>query len=100
MHLHKCSSYMQIYVNISHKHTCKYSCLPRFARSFPNEEFQISAPSHGRKCHTHGEIFSKSCQIKPKSDCIYHFPIDLEPNGRPFAVPNQSGNGKYNRILV
>ena len=23
------------------------------------------------------EIFSKSCQIKPKSDCIYHAPIDL-----------------------
>ena len=23
-------------------------------------------------------------QIKLKSDCIYHFLIDLEPNGRPF----------------
>ena len=28
--------------------------------------------------HAHREIFSKSYQIKPKSDCIYHFPIDLE----------------------
>ena len=27
----------------------------------------------------------KSYQIKPKSDCIYHFPIDLEPNGRLFG---------------
>ena len=27
---------------------------------------------------THREIFSKSYQIKPKSDCIYHAPIDLE----------------------
>ena len=27
-----------------------------------------------------------------------HFPTDLEPNGSPFAVPNQSENGKYNLI--
>ena len=27
--------------------------------------------------YTHREIFSKSYKIKPKSDCIYHFPIDL-----------------------
>ena len=27
---------------------------------------------------TRREIFSKSYQIKLKSDCIYHFPIDLE----------------------
>ena len=30
-------------------------------------------------------FFSKSYQVNPKSDCIYHFPIDLEPNGRPFG---------------
>ena len=36
----------------------------------------------------------KSYHIKPKSDCIYHAPIDLEPNGRPFG----SENGKYNLI--
>ena len=35
---------------------------------------------------THGEIFSKSYQIKPKSDCIYHAPIDLDhKRTRPFA---------------
>ena len=27
----------------------------------------------------------KSYQINPKSDCIYHFPVDLEPKGRPFG---------------
>ena len=27
-------------------------------------------------------FFSKSNQINPKSDCIYHAPIDLEPNGQ------------------
>ena len=31
-----------------------------------------------RGIRTHGEIFSKSYQINPKSDCIYHFPFDLE----------------------
>ena len=35
-----------------------------------------------------------------KSGCIYHFPIDLETNGRPFSVQNQSENGKYNLISV
>ena len=34
---------------------------------------------------THREFFLKSYEIKPKSDCSYHFPIDLEPNGRPFG---------------
>ena len=42
----------------------------------------IGPSNDGRKtpvsCSTHREIFSKSCWIKPKSDCIYHFPIDLE----------------------
>ena len=33
----------------------------------------------------HREIFSKSYHIKPKLDCIYHFPIDLEPDGCPFG---------------
>ena len=23
--------------------------------------------------------------INPKSDCIYHFPVDSDPNGRPFV---------------
>ena len=49
---------------------------------------------------THREIFSNSYYINPKSDCIHHFPIELELNGRQFAVPNQSENDKYNQILV
>ena len=31
------------------------------------------------------KIFSKSYEIKPKLDCIYHAPIALEPNGSPFG---------------
>ena len=31
---------------------------------------------------THGHTFSESYYIKPKSDCIYHFQINLVPNGR------------------
>ena len=33
--------------------------------------------------HIHRETFSKSYFNNQKSDCIYYFPIDLEPNGRP-----------------
>ena len=33
----------------------------------------------------HRKFFSISYSIKPNSDCIYHFSIDLEPNGRPFV---------------
>ena len=29
--------------------------------------------------------FSNSYWIKPDSDCIYHYTIDLEPNGRPIG---------------
>ena len=39
----------------------------------------------------------KSYSINLKSDSIYHFPIDLEPNGRPFVFKS-IGNGKYNLI--
>ena len=35
---------------------------------------------------TQREIFSKSYKTRLKSDCIYHFPINLEPNGRPFDL--------------
>ena len=35
---------------------------------------------------TRREIFLESCQMKPKSDCIYHAPIGLEPNGRAFGT--------------
>ena len=47
---------------------------------------------------SHGELDSESRQIKPKSDGIYYFLIDLEMEFR--LAPNQSGNGKYNMILV
>ena len=35
-----------------------------------------------RRLCTHREIFSKYYSIKPKLDCIYHAPIDLERNVR------------------
>ena len=39
------------------------------------------------QCHftTDRKICLDSYHIKPKSDCIYYAPIDLEPNGRPFG---------------
>ena len=47
---------------------------------------------------THREILSEYCQIKPKSDCIYIFPIDLEQQTKYRLVPNKLKNGKYNLI--
>ena len=38
-----------------------------------------------RECVHTETFFSKCNSIKPKSDCIYHFPIDLEPNRRPLG---------------
>ena len=49
---------------------------------------------------THRELFLKSYLTKLKSDCIYHFPIDVKPNERLFAVSNQSENDKYILISV
>ena len=37
------------------------------------------------KRHTHIEIDFQFLLNQPKSDCIYHFPIDLEPNGNPLG---------------
>ena len=54
---------------------------------------------HNIRIAIHREIFSKLYQIKPNSHCMNHFLIDVEVNERPF-VPNQSENGKYNRISV
>ena len=42
----------------------------------------LRPPSGGME---HIEMFSKSYQINLKSDCIYHFPIDLDPNVCPFG---------------
>jgi len=44
---------------------------------------------------THREIFWESCWLKPKSDCIYRFPVDLDPYGSPFG---SKSNGKYSLI--
>ena len=49
---------------------------------------------------THREIFSKSYQIKSKSDCIHHAPVDLEYQTNVHLYLNQSENGKYNLISV
>ena len=50
---------------------------------------------------TRREIFSNSHWIEPKSDCIYHAPINLETSGcSPFGVSNQLENGKFNLISV
>ena len=49
--------------------------------------------------YTHRQIFSKSYQIKPKSDCIQYFQwIWNQTEVR--LVPNQSENGAYNLISV
>ena len=54
---------------------------------------------HTQEDPTQREIFCKSYQINPKSDCIYNFLIYLDPNGLPLGpMANQSENGKYNLI--
>ena len=47
---------------------------------------------------TYRSIFHETCQKKTKSDCIQHFPIDLEPNGHSHLVPNQLKNVIHNLI--
>ena len=49
---------------------------------------------------THIDLFSESCYFKPNLNCYYNFPIDLAPNGIPFAVLNLSENGNCNPNLV
>ena len=41
---------------------------------------QIKRP---RVTYIHRGIFSETYEINLESDCIYHFSIYLEPNGRP-----------------
>ena len=60
---------------------------------------KLTKNTHEQK-YAHREIFSESYKIKPKSDCINHFSIDLEPNRRIHLVPNQSYDGEYYLILV
>ena len=55
-----------------------------------SDDFEVGRLLALRSCHcfcvvAHRDIFSKSYQRKPKSDSIYHAPIDLEPNGRLFG---------------
>ena len=45
---------------------------------------QLSPACSGFPSGTRKEILSESCYIKPKSDCIYHFPIALEPHEKTF----------------
>ena len=54
----------------------------------------VKGPLHGRQYLTDGAL------QRFESLEAALFPIDLEPNGRPFAVPNQSKKGKYNLISV
>ena len=49
------------------------------------QQFQLRNTSQEISDDIHREIFSKSYKIKPKSECIYNFPIDLELNGRSFG---------------
>ena len=44
---------------------------------------------------THREIFSKSYQIKLKSDYIYHAPIDFEQQTDTVRLPFQINRGKW-----
>ena len=52
--------------------------------------YSQSAATHPCTISTHREIFSKSYQANPKSDCIYNFLIELDPNGRPFGSNGKS----------
>ena len=77
------------------KENCHHDHIPFTVKGNGNTVFSVHV------VRTHREIFLKSYQINPKSYCIYHFPIDLEPNGQcPFAILNQSENDKYNLISV
>ena len=59
--------------------------LDRCKKKTKLRHFPTSFPSRLKFC-TRREIFSKSYEIKPKSDCIYHAPIDSEPDGIPFGL--------------
>ena len=72
---------VQCFTNIKREY-----CVVSFRRL---ENDSLSAACHEWVFYsTHKEIFLKSCLIKPKLDCIHHFPIDLEPNGPPSKNPN------------
>ena len=68
--------------------------LPLAMRHFTRIAKTSLKAGHTRK------IFSKSYKNNPKSDCIYHYPIDLEQQTDVRLLPNQSVHGKYNLISV
>ena len=67
--------------------TCGFTGLQMSGPLVTNIDTVANAPSNtAAVAHTTlREIFPKSYQIKAKSDCIYQFPIDLDPNGSPFG---------------
>ena len=50
----------------------------RWLVMFQKAQGKNDSPSNNCRDDAHREIYSKSYYITPKSDCIYHAPIDLE----------------------
>ena len=61
------------------------------------ETFSSEKITFGMLESTHREIISKSYEIKPKSDCIYQYPIDLVPGLRVSSLCNVT-KGRYKAI--
>ena len=71
---------------------------PQSCRETPAS--RTAAVSFCKTIHTE-KYFRSIKQIKPKSDCIYHPPTDLEQETDSVRlVPNQSENSKYNLFSV
>ena len=69
------------------KETCHHDHIPFNVKGNGNIIFSVwSALLFLPGEVTHREIFSKSYWIKPKSDCIYQFPINLEQSKRTLSV--------------
>ena len=66
--------------------------LERFGLCVRN--FCLGADMHSRT----SVLVHTQISYKPKSDCIYHAPIDLKPSIGVRLVQNQLENGKYNLI--
>ena len=65
-----------------HRKTRRDFCTKRFAITAINQTVNQSS---GLCIHYTQRNLFESLFINLKSECIYHFPIDLEPNGRPFG---------------
>ena len=66
--------------------------LERFGLCVRN--FCLGADMHSRT----SVLVHTQISYKPKSDCIYHAPIDLKPSIGVRLVQNQLENGKFNLI--